>query len=107
MVFAVNRVNLHRLARLVIGSEVIAVSLLNIYARLMGELVRAAFDQSQGRLASDYIFESRVVDDESRAFGGESREVLLVGRGGFPVEFGDCFEGLRSRHLWSKWLAGS
>lgn len=102
MVFAVDRVDLHRFAGLVIRSEVVLVGLLDIHARFMGEFVVSSLDQSQGWFGPDYIFESRVVDDESWAFGGEGREVLCVCCGGFPVEFGDCSVSCGSRHFfWS------
>lgn len=71
VVFAVDRVDLHGFAGLVVGSEVVAVGLLDVHARLVGELVVAGFDESQGWFGADYIFECRVVDDESWAFGGE------------------------------------
>lgn len=99
VVLAIDRVDLHRLARLVIGSEIVAIGLLDVYTRLMSKLVGTSFDQSQRWLSPDHVLKSRVVDDECRASGGKRREVLRVGRGGFPIEFGDCFV---SRGCWRK-----
>jgi hypothetical protein len=71
VILAVDRVDLHSLAGLIIGSEVVAVSLLDVHASFVSELVGAAFDQSQGWLSADHILKSRIVDDEGRTFLGE------------------------------------
>lgn len=99
MVFAVDRVDLHRFAGLVIRSEVVPVGLMDVHARFVGEFVVSSLDQSQGWFGPDYIFERRVVDDESWAFGGESGEVVCICCCSFPVEFGDCFVSLGNRHF--------
>lgn len=99
VVLAIDRVDLHRLARLVIGSEIVAIGLLDVYTRLMSKFVGTSFDQSQRWLSPDHVLKSRVVDDERRAFCSERREVLWVGRGGFPTEFGYRFVSRGSRHF--------